>query len=57
MCDSWESRRSNYQECHSEPIRYAQGKLREGPIAQGTGCFAAAQHDNISWDDRVLLSP
>ncbi len=28
--------------CHPEPVRFAQGKLREGSPAMGSGCFPFA---------------
>jgi hypothetical protein len=31
--------------CHPEPIRFAQGKLREGSVARGSEMLRCAQHD------------
>ena len=48
--------------CHSEPIRCAQGKLREGSGAVGVEMLRYAQHDKVlEYDkmhqyDRVLLA-
>jgi hypothetical protein len=33
--------------CHPEPIRFAQGKLREGSVALGVEMLRCAQHDNM----------
>ncbi|HEX6109726.1 MAG TPA: hypothetical protein VFZ02_09985, partial [Ktedonobacteraceae bacterium] len=32
--------------CHPEPIRFAQGKLREGPVELGAEMLRCAQHDS-----------
>src|SRR6266566_9841934 len=34
-------------QCHPEPIRFAQGKLREGSVALGVEMLRCAQHDSI----------
>src|SRR5260370_40015444 len=31
--------------CHPEPMRFAQGKLREGSVASGSEILRCAQHD------------
>jgi len=35
--------------CHPEPIRFAQGKLREGSVAMGTEMLRYAQHDKTGF--------
>jgi len=35
--------------CHPEPIRFAQGKLREGSLLMGREMLRCAQHDNTGF--------
>jgi hypothetical protein len=32
--------------CHPEPIRFAQGKLREGSLSMGKEMLSEAKHDS-----------
>jgi hypothetical protein len=49
--------------CHPEPIRFAQGKLREGALGKlregacsvGTEMLRCAQHDKVPQHDKVGL--
>jgi hypothetical protein len=42
--------------CHPEPIRFAQGKLREGSGSRGTEMLRFAQHD-IAWITDIMTLP
>ena len=35
--------------CHPEPIRFAQGKLREGSLSMGREMLSAAKHDSTGF--------
>ena len=43
--------------CHPEPIRFTQGKLREGSRSMGVEMLRCAQHDRVPQHDKIPLSP
>ncbi len=48
---------NHYRSCHPEPIRCAQGQLREGSVSPGTEILRCAQDDNLlrTWSVKFII--
>ena len=43
--------------CHPEPMRFAQGKLREGSLSTGKEILRSAQHDSTDLGWKKIIAP